>query len=316
MTFRHGFALCALLALVPLAACSGSASSALPPQTPQSQCAPPVQRSDDARFAVHDDFMGPIPHTHVLQARASASEGTPCVVEHIARLQYHGGTVQTAPAIYVVFWGFQTYGDPTGESARLTAFLNAVGASSWLNTVTQYYQNGPHYIANPASQLAGTWYDDTNPVPAHPRDADIKAEAARLAQHVGVASSDAAYIVATPTGHNIKGFPKGYCAYHGDTGGGRIAYTNLPYISDGGYYCGNNSVNRGAAGKLDGVTIIAGHELAETQTDPGVGGWWDAFGNEIGDKCAWKHLQNTNFGTLGTFPTQPLWSNALNACMQ
>ncbi|MBV8490089.1 MAG: hypothetical protein JO199_06105, partial [Candidatus Eremiobacteraeota bacterium] len=41
---------------------------------------------------------------------------------------------------------------------------------------------------------------------------------------------------------------------------------------------------------------------------------------EIGDKCAWTNLQNTQFGgtTLGTneFPTQPLWSNAISGCTQ
>ena len=296
-----------LAAMASLAACNAANTLSLPAA---SQATP-------TSFALQDDGGRPIAHTHVMR-----SMGVQSFVESLARrgrpLRYHGGPVQTSPAIYVVFWGFGTYGDPSGEAARLTAFLNAVGASSWLNTVTQYYQSGPTHIANPASQLDGTWYDNTNSVPLHPTDAQIRAEAIRLAANVNVYSANAAYIVATPNGHNIKGFPRNFCAYHGDANasGSTIPYTNLPYMTNGGRYCGANSVNGGAAGKLDGVTIVGGHELAETQTDPASGGWWDSQGNEIGDKCAWRALRNTSFGSFGTFPTQPLWSNASGGCAQ
>ena len=51
-------------------------------------------------------------------------------------------------------------------------------------------------------------------------------------------------------------------------------------------------------------------------TDPQPStGWTDSSGSEIGDKCAWVSLQNTSFST-GTFPTQPLWSNAISGCAQ
>lgn len=302
-----------LIGALALASCGGRSVTSALPQVPQSQCAP-VASYDDPKFAVRDDAMNPIPHTHAL--RTQDASFSPCVAAHAPELLYHGGTVQTTPSIYVVFWGFRTHGDPYGEATRLGAFMNALGASAWLNTVTQYYQSGPRFIANPSRQLAGTWYDDTDPVPLHPSDANVRSEATRAAQHFGGANAEAAYIVATPNGHNIAGFPRNYCAYHGDTDGGRVAYTNLPYMPNGGYACGANAVNAGAAGKLDGVTIIAGHELAETQTDPTGGGWYDAYGNEIGDKCAWRNLRDTNFGSFGTFPTQPLYSNAAHVCMQ
>lgn len=69
-------------------------------------------------------------------------------------------------------------------------------------------------------------------------------------------------------------------------------------------------------GTLDGVSIVGGHEEAETQTDPlPDSGWVDAGGYEIGDKCAWLNLQNTTFGS-SQYPTQPLWSNATETCAQ
>jgi len=57
-----------------------------------------------------------------------------------------------------------------------------------------------------------------------------------------------------------------------------------------------NAVNSGAAGKLDGFSIVTGHEVEETITDPGaedvvgsnathIGGWYDTLdANENGDK--------------------------------
>jgi hypothetical protein len=231
-------------------------------------------------------------------------------------VKWHNGPVQVTPAVYVVFWGFGT--DPSGEAPRLQAFFKAVGGSSWLSTVTQYYQGGNAHVTNPAGQLAGVWYDNTNPVPAIPTDAQVAREAGLLARHFNAFNPKAAYFVATPVGHDSKGFGKDFCSYHSDlyVNGVALAYTNFPYMTDAGQRCGENSVNNGSAGKLDGVTIIAGHELSETQTDPANGGWWDANGNEIADKCAWYDLANSNFGSAGTFPTQPLWSNAAERCVQ
>jgi serine protease len=94
----------------------------------------------------------------------------------------------------------------------------------------------------------------------------------------------------------------------------------LPYQPDAGYSCGAHAVNSSSIGVNDGVSIVGGHEQAETETDPQLNAWFDASGSEIGDKCAWVNLQDTAFGgsTIGTneFATQPLWSNSANGCVQ
>jgi hypothetical protein len=120
----------------------------------------------------------------------------------------------------------------------------------------------------------------------------------------------------TATGNNSSGFGRQYCAYHSSTTSsyGDIAYTNLPYITDAGASCGANFNGLGA---LAGITIVEGHEAAETITDqfPSTG-WLDSGGAENGDKCAWitsgqGAAANVTF-TSGTFPVQSLWSNASN----
>ena len=48
---------------------------------------------------------------------------------------------------------------------------------------------------------------------------------------------------------------------------------------------------------IDGVTIVEGHEYAETITDQNpAGGWIDSTGYENGDKCAWVGVGGTGGG--------------------
>jgi hypothetical protein len=221
-------------------------------------------------------------------------------------MTYHGGPVENAPQVFTVFWGWTS--DPSGEGPYLTNLLSSLGGSPWLNTVTQY-QGG-----NPAALYGGSWSDPT-PVPAQPTDANLQSEAVAAANHFGLGNSvNIEIVVATPTGHSTSGFGTSYCAYHGAVAARpNITYTDLPYMTDAGASCGANSVN-GANGTLDGVSIVEGHELAETITDPLLNAWFDAGGNEIGDKCAWTNLADITT-SRGTFAMQPLWSNASNGCV-
>jgi serine protease len=130
------------------------------------------------------------------------------------------------------------------------------------------------------------------------------------------------YVIATATGNSASGFGTQYCAWHSSTSSayGNIAYTNLPYITDAGPSCGSNFVNSGSSGATDGVTIVEGHELAETITDQFPnGGWLDRNGEENGDKCAWISSgsgasRDISLST-GNFAVQTLWSNANNGCV-
>jgi hypothetical protein len=232
-------------------------------------------------------------------------------------LLYNGGPVQTAPKIYVVFWGSSwnsSTGDPNGMRAYLFNFLNAAAGSKWLNSVTQYTQSNGLHVGN--SGITVTQYTDTaNTPPSRPSQSAIAAEATRMATHFNDHTASASYIIVSPHGIKPSGFVSQYCAWHSSTSTsqGRIAYTNLPYIPDGTWHCGQGSVN--SPGTLDGVSIVGGHEQAETETDPQPNtGWLDSSGAENGDKCAWTDLINNP--NAGGFPTQPLWSNASSSCVQ
>ena len=250
-------------------------------------------------------------------------------------LYYHGGVggigVETAPKVYLVLWGPQWSSDPSGEAAILENFYTGVGGSSWNNSVTQYcqgvatntfYCNGAgHAAGNPSGMFAGIWADTADSPPSRPRQSQIAAEAVRAAAHFGndTAASNASvqYVIAAPHGVSPQGFGTQYCAWHSSTSSsaGNIAYTNLPYITDAGASCGANFNGLGANA---GITIVGGHEMAETETDQFPnGGWLDSSGSENGDKCAWISSgqgasARVTFPNGSSFPVQSLWSNAFN----
>lgn len=240
-------------------------------------------------------------------------------------LLYHGRAVQVEPRIYLVFWGW--FGvDPMGEAPVLISFFEGVGGSQWASTLGEYGETQRGGITNPAGQLAGVWWDDALPTQGglHVTSENVNAEVERAVEYFGY-HPDANYVIAIPTKRNDPFFaiPGGFCAWHSTTTDAQfrnIAHTYLPYIPDApASSCGANFVNPGPAGLLDGVTIVAGHEYAETITDPDRGGGWlDVNGLEVSDKCVWIQsgpaaAYNLELST-GTFPVQTLWSNHEGGC--
>lgn len=298
-----------------LSACSAPATQSLAPAPPSPALRDSGELTTLSAFTARNNVTGetvrifPTRETLNFYA-ASRTIGK----QSTSNLLYHGGPVQTAPKLYLVLWGNWTSLDPNGVKARLQSFFGVIGGSKWLNSVSQYTQSDGAHVGNSGNIFARTIADTSTP-PRRPTQSQLAAEAAKAASQTGDHTANASYVIALPHGVHPSGFGSQYCAWHSstNTSGGRIAYTNLPYMPDAGASCGANSVN--ANGTLDGVTIVSGHEQGETETDPQPNsGWLDSSGAENGDKCAWIDLiDNPN---AGGYPTQPLWSNANNGCVQ
>ena len=244
---------------------------------------------------------------------------------------------------------FTFTGDPEGMAPRLQEMFKGIGTNSeqWSGVMTQYCDTTLGATSCPASAahvgyptggaLAGVWYDSSTEPPTA-TDNEIGTEALAASAHFSntdaAANVDAQYVVVSPTGAHPGGFntsTANWCAWHDWSGdstlnGGAVqttypfAFTNLPYVTDLGPSCGQNYVNSGSAGTLDGVTIVSGHEYAETITDQfPAGGWTDRSGYENADKCAWVGVggtggaQNVTFAT-GRFAMQGTYSNDSTSC--
>ncbi|WP_051966559.1 Ig domain-containing protein [Kitasatospora mediocidica] len=275
------------------------------------------------------------------------------------QLQYKGGQDSTGviigpPKVYLVLWGSQ-WGTPSTNAAGDVVmskdadqaapyqqdFFKGLGSAGdgWSGVLTQYCEGiaagsiqcpaGASHIPYPkaGSVLAGVWVDNAAPAPQSANEPQLGAEAAAAAQHFGntteAQNRNVQYIIDSPQGTDPDTWKElGYCAWHDfeHSSYGQLAYTNMPYLTDVAG-CGTNWFGENTPrGRLDGYGIIGGHEYAETLTDPNTpGGWTDATGQEVADKCAWipagsnGGLFTENLST-GSFPLQTLWSNTDHLC--
>ncbi|WP_026107241.1 hypothetical protein [Dyella ginsengisoli] len=245
-------------------------------------------------------------------------------------------------------------GDSVGAVPYLESLFKGLGTGgeSWSGTMTQYCDGSlvstgatscpsgaPHIGYPTGGAFAGIWYDNSVASPSSATGAQLAQEAIKAAQHFGntTAASNryVQYVILSPTGTHPDGFNTSngqFCAWHDWNGDwsvsspvGDVAFTNMPYVYDMGTSCGQNFVNSGASGKLDGFSIVEGHEYAETVTDQNPAGGWtnrnrrsSSYGQENGDECAWISSGQGKSADVvmanGTYAMQSTWSNDTNEC--
>jgi serine protease len=266
--------------------------------------------------------------------------GTPQVY-----LVYYGSQWGTQKSVTVGGRSYATFsGDPAGMAPVQQEFFAGLGTGgeTWSGVVTQYCQGivaggtvcpaGAAHVGHPtAGVLAGVWEDSGAASPASATPAQLAAAAEAAATHFGnstpAANRDAQYVIVSPTGTHPDGYDSDagdFCAWHDYTADpslgavaqpdGVLAFTNMPYLPDLGTSCGKDFVNHGSAGLLDGVSIVGGHEYAETLTDPyPAGGWTNSSGSEAADLCAWissgQGAAADITTTTGTFAVQSIWAD-------
>ncbi|WP_346949016.1 PKD domain-containing protein [Dyella sp.] len=245
-----------------------------------------------------------------------------------------GDSAGAVPYLQQMFKGLGTNGELW--SGVMTQYCDGAGVSSGATACP----TGASYVGYPTggATLAGVWYDNSAASPSNATAAQLGQEAVKAAGHFGntTAASNryVQYVILSPTGTHPDGFNTSsgqFCAWHdynGDVGVsssyGDIAFTNMPYVLDMGSSCGQNFVNSGSAGNLDGFSLVNGHEYAETISDQNPAGGWTNHtgssynGQENADECAWLSSgqgasANVAMST-GNFAMQSTWSNDTNRC--
>lgn len=224
--------------------------------------------------------------------------------------------------MYIVFWGYKTYGDPYRVKELLTSLCRVQGGSGHNNIYTQYYEtvdSSTTFITNPKNQCGGTYDDEVHSIPLAPSGAQIAAEALLAVKKLGY-DPNGSYVVATANGRNEgNGFGTQWCSYHSNTydSGKVVSYTDFPYLPNAGRNCGAYAVPapKDEKGIDEGVTIVEGMMYGVSVTDPVPGSSWYNFDyGEIGGPCSGQ-IALDRFGSK-SYAMLAMFSNATQSCVQ
>jgi hypothetical protein len=264
----------------------------------------------------------------------------------VSQLTYHGGPIMKSASIYAIFWkpasGKLQDGTATSLSTTYktvtTNFLSDYHGHSLANNNTQYSQNvgGTTTYITSAGSLVKSYIETANyPVsgcasslgPNCITDAQIQAEVAHAMSVNGwTASPTKIFMLFTSKGENSCFDTSAsfcaytyYCAYHGAFGS--TIYSNEPY-ADSRCQSPGSGQHFPTSADGDASANLASHELTEAITDPQLNAWFDASGEEIGDKCAWNFGSASWDGGLANemwngrfYDLQLEWDNHASGCV-
>jgi len=219
-------------------------------------------------------------------------------------VRYHGGPVlQSGTDVVAVYWGAPAYanlpsgsGVGTDDHSLIGIFLRSLGGSAYFNINTTYTNAAGLKIANIVNYTR-YWSNDATP-PASPTDANIVAMLqSGITSGALTYDANASYAVLTGSGINLGGgFGTQYCAYHThgtitdvDGKAKTILYAAMPYniqfksACTSGFMPANGALDPAADYEVNTLA----HEIEETTTDGMANAWYDFFGYENADKCAW-----------------------------
>jgi hypothetical protein len=221
-------------------------------------------------------------------------------------MTYHNGPVVHDGHVYAIFWEPPGYSYPSDYKPAVAKYFTDVAADSGKRT--NVYSTSRQYRdpAGPAAYrvaFKGS-YTDTTALPASDctdqlapvciSDSALTAELGHfVAVHGLPRGMTNQYFLFTPPGvgscYPSSGGPQCsyevYCAYHSwFSSSGTILYAVHPFVT-GVHSCDTGQSPTGTS--ADAVLNVVSHEHNEIVTDPTGGGWFDANGDENGDKCAW-----------------------------
>ena len=289
----------------------------------------------------HGKFLGVVGH------RTAGPAATPNAGSAAGALAYNGGPVMHSDANYAIFWEPAGHTTTASYKSVIQSYFSSVAADSGktsnvYSTDTEYYDvsgTTRNYIAYNAS--FGAALLDTQPYPTSGcpsqggqpclTDAQIAAEVNRVvtANHYP-RGLGAVYYVFFPSavdscfGSTTSSCSFNYfCAYHSsfNASAGTTLYADMPYAAVPGCDPGE----RPTGDPADATLNVLSHENNETITDPLGNAWYDAAGNENGDKCNFT-FGSALGGSSGSFYNQLIsghgfwlqeeWSNAAAGCLQ
>jgi hypothetical protein len=264
-----------------------------------------TQAEADTARMVHFGGVSPVPHRPATKGfRALREVGGPIpAAAAFPNFSYHGGPVVSCAKMYASFWGDVWLSDPDhlGRAARLSQFLKDLGASKYMNVLSQYGAgsgagSGLFIQASFVHGISGTITDSdihatiqscinagALPEPGDPSNTCV---IVYLAEGIGVDNAAEGIVMCEPTSDTAFG----YHNFFSTSAGHKCYYAVIPALDDG---CLTESCPTDAGCSLhlsetqeQRQTQVTSHEFAEMVTDPELNAWFDTnSGAENGDIC-------------------------------
>jgi hypothetical protein len=220
-------------------------------------------------------------------------------------LTYRNGPLLSSVQVFTIFWGAAWQQAPNSNLiTQINGFFDFILTSQLLDQLGEY--SVPGQTIGHGSHIGSTVL--ASPAPgASVQDSAIQQLLQKeIAAHTLPApTTNTLFFVYLPSGVQViqggSASCQDFCGYH-DTFGNNIYYAVEPFPSCSGCL--------GGLSAFDALTTTSSHELCESITDPIPGqAWYDDANGEIGDICAWKTRQ------LSNYTIQLEWSNKANSCI-
>ena len=291
--------------LVGLAA-PGAASTTAPARSSAAHAAAtptvhkPVVRKKRPRPVVHKPRRKAVRRTKVIMPLRSAA-GLPRGTA-TAKITYHGGKVMTGTVHLYVVW----YGAWANKPAvpLLTDLLRGFAFSPYAGTNATYTDRKKHAASTDVQYASST--TDAYSKGVTLTDATVRAVVVN-AIHTRALPSDSNGIYLVLTSADVRessGFGSRYCGWHS-----RTTFLRKPvrfvFAGDPSTQAARGceppvaSTPNGDRG-ADAMASTIVHEIDETLTDPDISAWYDRWGSENADKCAWTYGFTYVAGNGGT----------------
>ncbi len=219
-------------------------------------------------------------------------------------MTYHGGKIIPTAVAQSIFWG-TTWGSYSGDKiSGMDIWYLGHSNSNYAKTVDEY--TGTNGQVGPTMTFDGHLID----VSAAASGGSTSAILAEVCKMVKPDTSGNGYY---PVYSDKKRGSAGYCAYHsaGTCSGVTVQFAFF-FNLDGDSGCDPQDTSGQHSQGLAAISNVSGHELSEARSDPASpGAWYDASGQENGDKCAWTFgAPLVTFSNGTQWKIQGEWSNA------
>lgn len=226
------------------------------------------------------------------------------------KMYYRGGPVMGGlPNAYVIWYGDwnKTSGSDTPAGQQIVRdFLSSIGGSPYFNINKTYSLSTTPITGNVnyAGDITSQYVAPT----ATLSDQDVQNIVAEAFGAGLPVDENGVYFVLTASDVKKDGFCVSYCGWHtyGYYGASNIKYSFVGNPAQCMSSCSAQNVGPNGNAAVDAMVSVLAHELEEAVTDPNLNAWYDMFGYENADKCAWT------YGTTKTAPNGAKYNMVLN----